>query len=278
MDYDLDYDHSLFGEIPDPCSEETTEAAAAPTAPTIEGGEAVKSQTASQRDDATAQSGENHRKSHGDSSGAGRGNAAQAGALPGGLSSAKARVAEAIAARAALAGLTAEEQQLQAGSHVRGGNLDGSNVGGTGGDPMRGHALEGGGLSEDMDLEGDEGEKLPLSQRVRVSIRRAGGADRHERSAASIKVLVQVLDCVGESQSSTVQPQKLNTLGFICMLLAMPDQTHVSVLISNTRAHPAFAACRKVLRLVPHMSLFSLQEACGCAAITNLAVFRIFAE
>ena len=234
VDYDLDYDHSFFGDIPDPCSGDI-EAEGTGEAPDKESaaadkirempsadahgraeraaGAAGSAGTGGSQAGGAAKVGADSMHSGGASnpgtegaqaaeapdvgadilqpSGAAEavgGSAKAAGILGpigrsavgagGGLSTAKARVAEVLAARDVAQGLAA-----------------GSGIGGA----RSGKQGAGGGLDKGRDAVGEE-RKLPLSQRMRVSIRSAAGdqGDRHARSAASVKVLVEILDWIGE--------------------------------------------------------------------------------
>ncbi|CAL8472254.1 g11796 [Coccomyxa elongata] len=233
-DYDLDYDHSFFGDIPDPCSGDSEaegadeasqekqaasdkvrevpsadahgqtervagaasnvggDGAQAAGAATV-GADNMQSGGASDAGSGGAQAAEapalgankvqsggaakvfgaSTQSAGGAESGGGGGSAVGTG---GGLSTVKARVTEALAARDAVQGVSV-----------------GSGIGGV-------HSV-GGGLEEGREGGNAIGEerKLLLSQRMRVSIRSASGdrGDRHARSAASVKVLVEILDWVG---------------------------------------------------------------------------------
>lgn len=263
-DYDVDYDHSFFGDIPDPCSENSeaegadeasqekqaasdkdrevpsadahgqTESVAGATSNVgSDGAQAAGAVTAGAKNVQTGgapdagsggpqaaegpASGANKVQSRGAAkvigastqlaggaeSGGGGGSAVGAG---GGLSTAKARVTEALAARDALQGVAA-------GSGI-GGVQPGRQRGGEGLEEGReaGHAIE-------------EERKLPLSQRMRVSIRSASGdrGDRHARSAASVKVLVEILDWVGESALPDLAPQLAAHTVLSCHASATPN-------------------------------------------------------
>ena len=185
VDYDLDYDHGLFGDIPDPCSEEATDdmadtgtddapavadmaAEVAATEPPAESKRAAEAPV-TEAAEAAAKTGPS------------------GSAAAGGLS-VKARVAEAMAAR----GATTGGAQQAVG--------DNASIAGEGGGVL-------GKVDRDSGFRGGQGEaaageepRQPLSKRMRIGIRGRSG-DAHARSAASIKLLVQILDWVGKSMS-----------------------------------------------------------------------------
>ena len=190
VDYDLDYDHSLFGDIPDPCSDEALENAADSEARSNSAAQ-VATDTRAHGGSAAKHAAEIEQPGEGSeavvqdkTTEAGGKTGASAVTKAGGLNI-KARVAKAMAARAAAGGLLWEERggnAIEISGKVGLGVYNGG----------RGHAEgQGGGT-------GSEPPRQPLSKRMRVSIR-GRSADAHPRSAASIKLLVEILDWVGES-------------------------------------------------------------------------------